>query len=195
MLASGGLSGGLSSSIAGGNFFDGVRQGLITSGLNHLAHMAVEGDDDGDPKPKPKPKKAPSLKETNKFYGRPNGKRSDIYQVQGSSVDLNFVDTTGWVVGNTYPVQALFSSDNGTVFGKLNVTYKGSNQVQIQNDYYDFNMEFSNPLQVSEFFSVRNFLTAVGDIYAGYGVPFTFTFQGLTTITPRVYNFERGPKY
>ena len=41
MLASGGLSGGLSSSIAGGNFFDGVRQGLITSGLNHLAHYVA----------------------------------------------------------------------------------------------------------------------------------------------------------
>ena len=36
MLASGGLSGGLSSSIAGGNFSDGVKQGLITSGLNQL---------------------------------------------------------------------------------------------------------------------------------------------------------------
>lgn len=43
MLAAGGLSGGLSSSIAGGKFIDGVKQGLITSGLNHLAHMV------GDP--------------------------------------------------------------------------------------------------------------------------------------------------
>lgn len=42
MLASGGLSGGLSSSIAGGNFYAGVRQGLITSGLNHLAHMTID---------------------------------------------------------------------------------------------------------------------------------------------------------
>ena len=38
MIAAGGLSGGLSSSIAGGNFWDGVRQGLITSGLNHAMH-------------------------------------------------------------------------------------------------------------------------------------------------------------
>ena len=38
MLAAGGLSGGISSSIAGGNFWAGVRQGLITSGLNHAAH-------------------------------------------------------------------------------------------------------------------------------------------------------------
>ncbi len=38
-IASGGLSGGISSSIAGGNFWAGVRQGLITSGLNHVAHV------------------------------------------------------------------------------------------------------------------------------------------------------------
>ena len=37
-IASGGLSGGISASIAGGNFWAGVRQGLITSGLNHVAH-------------------------------------------------------------------------------------------------------------------------------------------------------------
>ncbi|UKB84066.1 hypothetical protein LF887_24220 [Chryseobacterium sp. MEBOG06] len=38
MLASGGLSGGVSSTIAGGNFWDGLQQGLMTSGLNHVAH-------------------------------------------------------------------------------------------------------------------------------------------------------------
>jgi hypothetical protein len=38
MIASGGLSGGLSSSIAGGSFADGFRQGVITSGLNHAMH-------------------------------------------------------------------------------------------------------------------------------------------------------------
>lgn len=41
MIASGGLSGGVSSSIAGGNFWDGAKQGVITSGLNHLAHSGV----------------------------------------------------------------------------------------------------------------------------------------------------------
>ena len=38
MIASGGLSGGISSSIAGGSFWKGVREGLITSGLNHVLH-------------------------------------------------------------------------------------------------------------------------------------------------------------
>ena len=37
-IAAGGLSGGLSSTIAGGSFWTGARQGLITSGLNHVGH-------------------------------------------------------------------------------------------------------------------------------------------------------------
>ncbi len=39
MITSGGLSGGISSSIAGGNFWDGFKQGLITAGLNHAVHL------------------------------------------------------------------------------------------------------------------------------------------------------------
>lgn len=46
VLASGGLSGGISSSIAGGDFWSGVRQGLITSGLNHLAHQVLPSEQD-----------------------------------------------------------------------------------------------------------------------------------------------------
>ncbi|MFC3755342.1 RHS repeat-associated core domain-containing protein [Chryseobacterium tructae] len=42
MVTTGGLSGGISSTIAGGNFWDGFKQGLITSGLNHFGHLAGE---------------------------------------------------------------------------------------------------------------------------------------------------------
>ena len=42
-LATVGLSGGLSSSIAGGDFIDGFRQGVITAGLNHLASHVANG--------------------------------------------------------------------------------------------------------------------------------------------------------
>lgn len=42
MIAGGGLSGGISSTIAGGDFWKGMRQGLITSGLNHTMHMVVD---------------------------------------------------------------------------------------------------------------------------------------------------------
>ena len=41
MVVAGGFSGGISSSIAGGKFIDGFKQGLITSGLNHVAHLTV----------------------------------------------------------------------------------------------------------------------------------------------------------
>ncbi|MGG5506206.1 MULTISPECIES: hypothetical protein [unclassified Myroides] len=40
MIAGGGLSGGISSTIAGGDFWYGMRQGLIVSGLNHVVHMS-----------------------------------------------------------------------------------------------------------------------------------------------------------
>lgn len=38
----GGLGVGISSTIAGGNFWDGFRQGIITSGLYHVAHLEAE---------------------------------------------------------------------------------------------------------------------------------------------------------
>lgn len=50
VIAAGGLSGGLSSTIAGGNFWLGARQGLISSGLNHVAHQYITiGNQGGDP--------------------------------------------------------------------------------------------------------------------------------------------------
>ncbi|MDR6405866.1 MULTISPECIES: SpvB/TcaC N-terminal domain-containing protein [Chryseobacterium] len=45
MLVAGGLSGGLSSTIAGGKFMDGFKQGIITSGLNHMAHLVTDAID------------------------------------------------------------------------------------------------------------------------------------------------------
>ena len=37
-LINGGLSGGIGAKLAGGDFWEGVSQGLITAGLNHLTH-------------------------------------------------------------------------------------------------------------------------------------------------------------
>lgn len=42
MIVTGGLGVGISSTIAGGNFWDGFRQGIITSGLYHVAHLEAE---------------------------------------------------------------------------------------------------------------------------------------------------------
>lgn len=43
MIAAGGLAGGVSSSMAGGEFIDGFCNGLICAGLNHALHTVVEG--------------------------------------------------------------------------------------------------------------------------------------------------------
>lgn len=78
MIASGGLSGGISSSIAGGNFWSGVRQGLITSGLNHAAHLASSFSlGPGDPPEKSK--KGYTAKASNGLYygGDGSGSISD----------------------------------------------------------------------------------------------------------------------
>jgi hypothetical protein len=40
MIGSSGLAGGLSAKLAGGNFWDGARNGLISSGLNHGLHLS-----------------------------------------------------------------------------------------------------------------------------------------------------------
>ncbi len=42
MIGAGGLAGGVGSMIAGGNFWDGTRNGLISAGLNHFAHMVQQ---------------------------------------------------------------------------------------------------------------------------------------------------------
>ncbi len=39
MIGSGALSGGIGSEISGGSFWDGVRNGAISAGLNHVAHI------------------------------------------------------------------------------------------------------------------------------------------------------------
>jgi len=51
----GGVTGGIGAEIAGGKFIHGFKQGLITSGLNHVAHMGMD-DGGGDPKTPEKPK-------------------------------------------------------------------------------------------------------------------------------------------
>ncbi len=42
VVASGGISGGVTSVISGGNFWEGFRNGLISAGLNHVMHTVQE---------------------------------------------------------------------------------------------------------------------------------------------------------
>ncbi len=67
--------------------------------------------------------------------------------------------------------------------GRLNLKYLGNNKVQILEDIYDFDLNFSRPtMKFTEFMSPRNVFTAFGHIYAGSGTSFTFRFHGVNTI-------------
>jgi hypothetical protein len=55
IITTGTISDGLSSALAGGSFWEGARNGAISAGLNHAAHLAGFGDD-----PKSKNAKKPS---------------------------------------------------------------------------------------------------------------------------------------
>ena len=48
-VAAGALSGGITAKIAGGDFWEGVCNGLISSGLNHAMHLVAEGGSPDDP--------------------------------------------------------------------------------------------------------------------------------------------------
>ena len=50
VVAAGCLSGGVTATMAGGNFWEGVCSGLICAGLNHAMHMIVGPDDPPDKK-------------------------------------------------------------------------------------------------------------------------------------------------
>lgn len=54
MIAGGALAGGVSATIAGGNFWDGVCNGLICAGLNHAMHLTCEAMSGPDDPPKKK---------------------------------------------------------------------------------------------------------------------------------------------
>ena len=64
-LLSGSIGGGLSSLAAGGDFLSGLRQGAITTGLNHLAHQSL--DNISDPG---KPLKPGDIVRTGGLFGR-----------------------------------------------------------------------------------------------------------------------------
>ena len=75
IVAAGTLSGGVTASMAGGSFWEGVCNGLICSGLNHALHMIVGPDD------------PPGGNQTNK----------DI-QNDDNSIDLMATIGAGWAV-------------------------------------------------------------------------------------------------
>ncbi|MDR6544287.1 RHS repeat-associated protein [Chryseobacterium rhizosphaerae] len=192
-ITSGAVLGGLGSELTGGNFWQGALIGGFVAGFNHVMHeigneftqkepqqKKESWDLDGDGKM--------DLGEANNWYRKGKGQAVTL---DASKIDLDFVDTKGWVKGKTYNVQTLTRSSDGRVLGNITVKYLGNNQVSILSDTYNF--EQHGKFMDSPF---RNAATVVGKWYAGQGgVDFQINFKGINTIMLRVYNFERGPKY
>ncbi|MEM7487355.1 MAG: RHS repeat-associated core domain-containing protein, partial [Bacteroidota bacterium] len=169
-IASGALSGGLGTSIAGGRFWDGVRNGVISSALNHVAHDIAEIDPE---KLKARIEKDGRLtrREANRWFKYGNGKPLNI---DASKIDLDFLGSSEWqITGDRVGVQTLYASKDGLVYGQLSVEYIGDNQFKIFNDNYGF--ELHSGIENTP----RNLFTILGRIFAGPftgGIPFDINF-------------------
>jgi len=163
MIASGGLSGGLSSSIAGGSFADGFRQGIITSGLNHAMHAF--GDVPGDP---PKKDKL-TFDKAKALYNFGNGSPVEI---DLSTLDLSKVSMSDFGKNGLAIIQLdgkhFSNTDDALVHGTITLERIGkTNEVRVaynsklggRGGMYDFEMHKWNSAR-SIF--VRNPATAAG---------------------------------
>lgn len=88
MVVSGGLGGGISSTIAGGGFWQGFRQGVITSGLNHMAHLAVSGSQVADKATKADRQRYQDTKETYEAFVK-DGKYDDAISLVIKAFNLD----------------------------------------------------------------------------------------------------------
>lgn len=191
-IAFGAMAGGVGAELTGGNFWQGALVGGIVAGLNHAMHEIDSPFQD-----KQAQQKNPwdlngdgkmSLEEANSWYRNGDGKAVTL---DASKIDLNSVDTSKWVKGKTYGVQTLINSNDGRVLGNITVKYLGNNQVSILPDTYNF--EQHGKFMDSPF---RNAATVIGAWKAGDGKQYQINFRGINTIVPpKVYHYERGPKY
>ncbi|KFF08097.1 hypothetical protein IX38_08115 [Chryseobacterium luteum] len=128
-----------------------------------------------------------SLSEANNWYRTGDGKAVTL---DASKIDLNNVNTKGWVKGKTYNVQTLVNSSDGRVLGNITVKYLGNNQVSILADTYNF--EQHGKFTDSPF---RNAATVLGKWAAGEGQQYQINFKGINTIIrPKGYDFTKDLK-
>ncbi|ANI90119.1 hypothetical protein A9P82_12995 [Arachidicoccus ginsenosidimutans] len=174
-----GLTGGASSSIAGGSFWEGAANGIIVEGFNHLVQQKLEND-----RRKLKEKILAdgklTLQEANEWYRTGGG--GDL-TVDADQVDLDFLNPNEWGVGDRKNVQTLYNSVDGLVYGNIFVDYMGSYQFMIEKDRYDFDIKPNPKHQFKVWF--RNKATKIGHWYAGKGIPFDIYFRGFDTVLPK----------
>ena len=164
MVAAGGLSGGVSASMAGGDFWDGVCNGLICVGLNHALHYVVKPIGPEDP---PKGAKVHSGKNLlAKCYWHYQFGGGKDYWVDASTLDLDYIsfdnlndnpDGTYWVNLFDYSKTA----QSALALGKITLNPVGDNQYEISFDIYDFNMEWNQGM------TSRNIGTAISGFLHG----------------------------
>jgi hypothetical protein len=122
MIASGGLSGGFSSAIAGGNFWQGVKQGIITSGLNHAIHGVVAEVKEGNARAE--------VRKMNEEYRASGGVLPNEQEFEGGTY-FEF----GGDEANA-KLYFKYASDNSKYeFGMMNLTIEGKNINYVQTSY------------------------------------------------------------
>ncbi len=161
MVAAGGLSGGAASKIAGGDFWDGLCNGLICAGLNHAMHLVVEGGSPDDP-----PEKGKALDAKNillKAYSHYQFGRGKPLTFDASTLDLDFIsqedlkyESDGTAHVNLFDHSK--TSQSALALGKISLIPVGDNRFTIKPDQYDFNIEWEQGM------TGRNVATAI----AGY---------------------------
>lgn len=181
-IAAGGLSGGVTASMAGGSFLDGVCNGLISSGLNHAMHLVAEGGSPDDPPGKQDDrrklmmfwqKKNPSLSwdkngdgklqrtEANDWWENSNG--APVY-VDNSKIDWTGLKIPkGKVAGDVFSITTVeaflnLPYETAATYGGTSFRVIDSETVSVFDQDYDFEMH--NVENVSTV--LRNIATAVG---------------------------------
>ena len=163
-IAAGGLSGGVSSSMAGGDFWDGLCNGLITAGLNHAMHLVAENTIPGNPPKDAKIHTGKNLLAKSWWHYQFGG--GEDFWVDSSTLDLDYIsfsdlndnpDGTYWV--NLFDHSK--TDQSALSLGKITLTPVGDNQYEIKADRYDFNMEWNQGT------TMRNVGTAISGFLHG----------------------------
>ncbi len=185
IVGSGGISGGIGAEIAGGDFWDGFRNGAISSGLNHLAHSLSDVNPTRLKERILKDGRL-TLKEANQWYRHGGGKP---LTVDASKIDLDWVvDPKLLIEGQQTTAHTFPLSKDGAVYGKLDIISLGGNDVSILPNEYDFRLDGS---------WFRNQYTKIGAYVAGKGTSYWIYFEGVNTINPPQYinQYPRGNKW
>ncbi|MEY4834768.1 MAG: hypothetical protein RI980_883 [Bacteroidota bacterium] len=157
------ISGGAGAALTGGNFWQGAVTGLIVSGLNHVAHDALDGG--GDP-PIDYKKHFSDIKLLGKLYANYQVGENKPFYYNASDIDLaNSTQRSLGLTGIAYKGKTINLFKNGRTgqalaFGKIDLIRVNATQFRIATNKFDF--EYRSEASFS-----RNFATFVGGAIFG----------------------------